>query len=465
MKAWRTYLGIVLVAAAGLNVTAPPAFAVTVTPSTRACLETAIGEAAAKRIVNARQLTALQRRALQNCEESPISSGSSAGRAEPAYWRFNWDYVTARPVKPACKSTYPLTTLPAPIDSIVSINRLGYSQPGAHATPVPHHNVSVRDLRGTGIVDENGRLLVSDRIDPIVSPGDLTVTALARNTYGRNVTTNESYPYEEWMIVLHVCGTKYMVFNHIDDIPSAWVKATQGKGVRKECNTGQDSADVCMYSYLNIPVKSGQRIGRASGRSAGWDIGAWDTARPTPGVLDPGKYTGRWATGTCVWPWFTPKLKEQVFSKFVGDKTTCGTHGHDVAATLSGVWLAKGKRDRASSEDLHIALFPSYQNDGTYRFSIGLDSGISSLPGGIYEFRGENSGLHNPAFASVTPGQVACFDTFNPSYQRDASVSRIYASMTRGSTETITIAADRNSPCGLGPYSMPSNGTQFERRT
>ena len=391
--------------------------------------------------------------------------GAGLGKGEPDYWSFNWDSVTAKPIPPTCRGAHPLTVLPVPLDSIVSINRLGYTQPGAHALPVPHHNVAARDLRGSGAVDENGRLLVSERVDPIVSPGKLTITAMARNLYQRNTTTNQAYPYEEWMIVMHVCGTKYIVFNHVDDIPKAWVKATKSKGVRKECNRGQDRAEVCMYSYLSIPVEAGQRIGRASGRSAGWDIGAWDTAKPTPGVLDPGKWTGRWATGTCAWAWFTPRIRQQAFGKFAGDTTTCGTHGHDVANSLSGVWLAVDERDRASVEDLHIALIPSYLNDGTYRFSIGYGSSIPSLPGGIYEFSANSSGLRNPAFPAVTPGQVACFDSFDDRYVRDQSVVRIYAVMSAGSTESISIAGERGGPCGPEPYAMPSDATTFERRT
>ena len=388
-----------------------------------------------------------------------------SGRGEPWYWSFNWDYVTAKPLKPACREKFPLKILPAPIGTTVSLNRLGYSQPGAHALPVPHHNVSTRDLRGTGSTDENGRLLVSERVDPIVAPGNLTLVALARNVYGSNATTKEVYEYEEWMIVLHVCGTRYVVFNHIDDIPASWVAATRAKGVRSECTVGQDNARVCMYSYLKVPVKQGTRIGRASGRSAGWDIGGWDTAKPTPGVLDPAKFTGRWATGTCVWEWFPASLKDQMFGKFVGDTSSCGTHGHDVANSLSGVWLAVGKRTFASSEDLHVALFPSYRNDGTYRFSIGFNSGIPSLQGGIYEFRAAASGLRNPTFQTVSPGQVACFDGFDPSYTADHSVTRIFATMTAGSTETLTIAGDRGGSCGTGPYAMPSGGATFERRT
>lgn len=384
---------------------------------------------------------------------------------EPSYWRFNWDYVTAKPLPPACTTKIPLTVPPTAIDQIVSLNRLGYTQPGSHALPVPHHNVATRDLRDSGAVDENGMLLVSERVDPIRSPGNLTVTALARNTYRRNVTTRQDYPYQEWMVVLHVCGTKYLVFNHIDDIPPKWIKATKGRGVRTECTRGQDQAEVCMYSYLAIPVKAGERIGRASGRSAGWDIGAWDTARPTPGVLDPGKWTGRWATGTCVWDWFPAPVREQVFAKFVGDTTTCGTHGHDVANSLSGVWLAVGQRSRASAEDLHIALVPSYRNDGAFRFSIGYQSGISSLPGGIYQFTAESAGLRNPEFTQVRPGEIACFDSFQTQFPRDQAITRIYASMSAGSTERITIAGAGDGPCGSGPYLMPDGANSFERST
>jgi len=402
------------------------------------------------------------------CLMLPIGSASASVGSqdrEPPYWHFNWDYVTARPLPPACSKVPPLSTLPVPIDSIVSLNRLGYTQPGAHALPVPHHNIATADLRGTGTVDEQGHLLVSERVDPIVSPGEVTVTALARNTYQRNATTGQVFEYEEWMIVLHLCGTRYLVLNHVDDIPAAWIKVTRAKGVRRECTVGQDRAEVCMYSYLRIPVRTGQRIGRASGRSAGWDIGAWDTARPTPGVLDPGKWTGRWATGTCPWAWFTPRIREEVYAKFVGDQTSCGTHGQDVAGTLAGVWLAVGQRDRASVEDLHIALIPSYRNDGTYRLSIGFQSGIDGLPGGIYEFRAAAAGAHNPTFDAVGPGQVACFDTFDSQYRPDPAVAAIYASMEDGATERIRIAAAPGAACGPGPYTMPERATTFERRT
>jgi hypothetical protein len=330
--------------------------------------------------------------------------------------------------------------------------------------PVPHHNIYTRDLRGTGTKDENGKLLVSERVDPIVAPGNLTITAMAQNVYPRNVTTNEVYSYEEWMIAMHVCGTKYIVFNHIDDISSAWVAATK-QATRTECVAGQDNARVCMFEGLKIAVKQGERVGRASGRSGGWDLGGWDTSQPTPGVMDPGKYTGRWATGTCAWDWFTPSLRSAVFAKFIGDKTTCGTHGHDVINTLSGVWLAVGQRSRAFSEDLHVALFPSPKNDGTYRFSIGYSSNISSLGGGIYEFQGEASGLRNPKFTSVAPGQVACFDTFNSSYTFDNSITKIFASMTAGDTEKLAIAGATGGGCGSGPYTMPSSSQTFERRT
>ncbi len=440
------------------------ATAVSLDSSTRNCLTKAVGKSATQKILNAKKLTASQQKSVNACKNSGAGSTSKPG-SEPWYFeQSNWDYLTTLPRDPKCTESYPLKLLPAPIETIVQLNRLGYSQPGAHAMPVPHHNIYTRDLRGTGSTDENGKLLVSERVDPLLSPGNLTIIAMAQNVYPRNTTTNEVYPYEEWMIAMHVCGTKHIVFNHVDDIPASWVAATK-QATRQECVAGQDNARVCMYEGLRIAVKQGERIGRASGRSGGWDLGGWDTSRPTPGVMDPGKYTGRWATGSCAWDWFTPSLRAAVFEKFIGDKTSCGTHGHDVINTLSGVWLAVGMRSRAFSEDLHVALFPSPKNDGSYRFSIGFSSNISSLGGGIYEFQGEASGLRNPKFTSVTPGQVACFDTFNSSYTFDKSITRIFASMTAGETEKLSIAGSTGGGCGSGPYTMPSGAQIFERRT
>ena len=391
--------------------------------------------------------------------------GTTSSAKEPWYFAWNYDAPTAAPRNPPCTDQYPLRQNPAAITSYTSLNRLGYTQPGAHAMPVPHHNIATQSLRGTGRTDENGHLLVSERVDPIASPADLTIIALSRNIYSRNVSTNEDYSYEEWMITAHVCGTKYISFLHIDDVPSSWLTAIKAPGVRKECNTGQDNASGCMYTYLSIPLKQGARLGRSSGRSHGWDIGGWDTSRPTPGVMDPAKYTGRWSMGACVWDWFTPAIKSQVFAMLNGDKTSCGTHGQDVANSLSGVWLAVGKRSQAPLEDLHIALVASHKNDGTYRFSIGLNSGIPSLPGGIYEFRAEASGLRNPTFASVGPGQVACFDGFDPMGRASTAVTRIFATMSAGATERLTIAGDSGGACGQGPYSMPSAAVTFERLT
>ena len=438
--------------------------AVELDASTRSCLEKLIGKSATNSIAKAKKLTAAQTRNLAKCQPGAGGSSASPG-GEPWYWGWNWDTPTALPRNPACTEAYPLKLNPAPIESYVSLNRLGFTQPGAHAMPVPHHNISTRDLRGSGTVDENGHLLVSERVDPIKSPANLTIIGLARNVYGRNVTTNETFTYEEWMIAAHVCGTKYVVFNHIDNIPASWVKATEAASVHKECNVGQDNASVCMYANLSIPVKQGDRIGRASGRSAGWDIGGWDTSRPAPGVMDPSKYTGRWAMGACVWDWFTPSIKAEVFQKFVGDKTTCGTTGFDVANTLSGTWLAIGKRNQAFIEDLHVALIPAYTNDGFYRFSIGYNSNIASLPGGVYQFAAETSGLHNPKFDAVGPGQVACFDSFVPNFKMGDGVTRIYASMTPGAIEKLTIAGDGGGSCGSAPYTMPSGAATFERST
>jgi len=403
---------------------------------------------------------------------SPMGSGSDGGMGngmsgsgqsnEPEYFTGDWGVATSKPREPKCTSATPLTVLPTPTNQIDFIWPLGYSQPGSHALPVPHHNVHVP--RETSI-DENKVERRTRLIDPVLSPGDATLVGLARNIYTTKNTSGGSATYEEYMLSLHICDSLYVVINHLDLVPESWLEAVKGSEVREECNAGQDGAEVCMWANLSVPVKAGERIGRSSGRAHGWDIGATDASRPMEHRIDPSAFTGRWAMATCVFDLFTPELKAQLSAK-INPKNTCGRVDHDYPNTLSGVWLAVGKRDWAAIEDLHIALFPKYTYDGTLRFSIGNQSKIAGLPEGIYEFTPEKSGLRNPEFTAVKPGEVACFDGLtSPIAKGNLSTTRIYATMqSSGGVETISIAGAGTGKCGDGPYSMPAATTTFERR-
>ncbi|MFM8015665.1 MAG: hypothetical protein ACKPCO_06255, partial [Actinomycetota bacterium] len=124
------------------------------------------------------------------------------------------------------------------------------------------------------------------------------------------------------------------------------------------------------------------------------------------------------------------------------------------------------QRERSAQEDLHIALFPRFTYDGRLRFSIGTETNIAGLPSGIYEFTPEKSGLRNPAFTAVKPGEVACFDDLRaPETGLKIPVTRIYATMqSSDGMETISIAGAGTGKCGNGPYVMPNDLTKFERR-
>lgn len=388
--------------------------------------------------------------------------GSGMSGGQPKNFTANWDIWTDQPREPKCTSTTPLSVLPTPVSQIDFTNPLGYSQPGAHALPVPHHNVYVAQVKS---VDEKGIARRTALIDPILAPSDATLVGLARNVYNATTTSGAAATYEEYMVSLHVCGTIYVVFNHLDDIPAAWLEATEGAGVRTECNQGQDEAEVCMWSQLEVPVQAGERLGRASGRAHGWDIGATDASRPMAERLDPGAWTPRWASAICALDLFEPALRDQMYGTLVGSGD-CGRAAFDVAGSLSGVWLAIGQRQRANQEDLHIALFPRYTYDGRLRFSIGTEANVAGLPSGIYEFTPEKSGLRNPAFTAVKPGEVACFDGLvGPESAMTLQTTRIYATMQAGGgMETISIAGAGTGKCGAGPYAMPAQVTQFERR-
>lgn len=220
-----------------------------------------------------------------------------------------------------------------------------------------------------------------------------------------------------------------------------------------------------MWSYLEVPVKAGDRIGRASGYAHGWDIGATDASKPMEHRLDPGAWSPRWASAICALDLFEPKLRDQMYGTLVGSGT-CGRADFDIPNSLSGVWLAIGKRERANQEDLHIGLFPRYTYDGRLRFSIGTESNVAGLPSDIYEFTPEKSGLRNPDFAAVKPGEVACFDGLQAKESAiKLSVTRIYATMqSDGKIETISIAGAGTGTCGSGPYTMPAQVSMFERR-
>lgn len=395
-------------------------------------------------------------------DDSGTGMAGSTKSDEPDYFMWNWDVTTTKPREPKCTSSTPLTVLPTPTSLVDFIWPLGYSQPGAHALPVPHHNVHVPEEKST---DEKGIERRTKLIDPVVSPGDATLVGLARNIYTTKSISGTKATYEEYMLSLHICGTLYVVINHLDLVPESWLAAVKQSPVREECNSGQDGAEVCMWSGLSIPVKAGERLGRSSGRAHGWDIGATDASRPMEHRIDPSAFTGRWSMATCVFDLFTPELKSQIMAK-LSPANTCGRPDFDYPNTLSGVWLAPGMRKRAAIEDLHIALFPKYTYDGTLRFSIGLQSNISGLPGGIYEFKPEKSGLRNPDFQMVKPGEVACFDGLtSPTAKEKLTTTRIYATMQSASgVETISIAGDGTGKCGSGPYSMPASATTFERQ-
>jgi len=389
------------------------------------------------------------------------SSNNQSSSNEPDYFFPNWDITTAAALAPKCTTKTPLSVLPTAVELIDFMWPLGYSQPGAHALPVPHHNVHVAKEK---TIDENGVERRSKLIDPVVAPSDATLVGLARNVYSTKTTSGQSATYEEYMLSLHVCDNLYLVFNHLDLVPSAWLDAVKGSSVREECNQGQDKAEVCMWSNLSVPIKAGERLGRSSGRAHGWDIGATDTSRPMEHRIDPAAYTGRWAMATCVFDLFTPDLKAKLYSK-ITTKDNCGRVDFDYPNTLSGVWLAVGMRERAAFEDLHIALYPKYTYDGTLRFTIGLESKVAGLKGGIYEFKPEASGLRNPAFTAVKPNEVACFDGLAGQSGMKLETTRIYATMTTaGGVETISIAGAGTGKCGDGPYTMPAQVTQFERR-
>ena len=131
---------------------------------------------------------------------------SVATSTSSAWFQGNWDVPSSTPFAPSCPAGAILTKPIADLENIKSITPLGFVQSDAHNTPVPH--LYVGGFPATGEKDSAGLAYVTKRF-PVYAPADIEISG---------VITTVTSPYTEYSIGAHVCGTKYLAFNHLDEI-------------------------------------------------------------------------------------------------------------------------------------------------------------------------------------------------------------------------------------------------------
>ena len=376
-------------------------------------------------------------------------------RGEPAWFNSTWEVATTTRVGRRCPSTTPLTHLIADLADIRTITPQGFMQPGTHNLPVPHMYYGTLPEQST---DANGVPLVSKRVD-VRAPADLVVRGVMRG----ELVSASGTPYTEYLVTASICDTLWFFTAHLGAVDPSITRAMES-APRRECSrgTGSYSGEMCIYSYLSVPIAGGAIIGRSSGYSAGFDFGLTDASKPSAGRIDPGAFPPRWASSTCHIDYYPPAMQQELRAKLIGDNG-CGQLVSDRAGTASGVWLALGQRANAFKEDLHIALARHWSERDTRVFSIGREASIPGLGSARYFFTAKTEGS-NRDFTLVKPGDVVCYDGLRREYEVDSGspIPAIYIRMTTGTVERLEIAGAPG-PCPANP-TMPASFQTFERR-
>ncbi len=373
---------------------------------------------------------------------------------EPNWFRPNWDVPTTVPIGNKCSTSAFLTNYITDLDQLESITPQGFMQPGAHAMPVPHMYYNTGAFTEK---DPNGVAYRSKLLN-IYAPADMTLYSATKST----LTNSDGYKYEEWMFSWYFCDSYWMFNAHIGWIATdvlAAIEAAPMKTCRRGGQLNNEMAD-CVYERFAYKVKAGTLWGKASGRAHGFDFGFTDASKPLPDRIDPYSHSTRWSAGLCHINYYPQVMRAKLEAKLIGNNG-CGQLVSDVAGTAQGVWLAPGKE--STMEDYHVALAKHWSDKDLLAFSVGWNSEIPEMSGGVFTFTPKSGGPNNKPFTSVRSGEVACYDNLTARTRNGESVPSIYILMTAGDTEKLTIAKGSGS-CGAGPYSMPASSQTFQRK-
>lgn len=131
---------------------------------------------------------------------------------------------------------------------------------------------------------------------------------------------------------------------------------------------------------LNIPVKSGQLIGKIGGQTL--DFAVWDMETRLAGFINPAHYTAEaWKIHTAdPLNYVSPKVKTQMLSKYIRTtKPISGKIDYDIDGRLSGTWFQRGTNGYAGKISHgqsgywsgHLVFAPNWWDPTKYIISIG----------------------------------------------------------------------------------------------
>ncbi len=347
--------------------------------------------------------------------------------------------------EPPCPAGALFTVLPVSNTAISYPTPIGNFNPPIHTVPSDHPGIY---LNTTGV--------------PLVSPGSLHITELARTSY---LVSPWRQGQNDYTVRFAVCGAIHGHFGHVTTLVDS-LSAHLTSGSCTTYNTADEQIESCRFA-VDIRVSAGEALGTVGGATAlAMDFGLYDDSHRNA-FVNPSRVHNMTLHAVCPYEYFEPTLKEYLLSH-VGDganirtdEPRCGTMEIDVAGTAQGLWVLESNPVQQGGDE---SFFVSLALDTiTPSLAQVLSIGPASLGPGLMRVSTQHSGRVNRAFSEVGADDlIYCYttDTSYPPHSYFVSLG----SDGRVSIEEI-LHGSGTSPCLNSPstWAFSANRVRFLR--
>ncbi len=342
---------------------------------------------------------------------------------------------------PSCPAA-PFSISPVADDSYDFITPLGHLNPPDHTLPSDHVYF---------ILKRDQPYPAPARPADVFAPADMRIIGVTESLFrkdGRIVN-------QDYSIDFYPCAELRGRFGHISEITVDLKRALDSADKQcQEYGTGGDGT-MCKRctARTDIPVKAGQKIGTAGGKSAAaLDVWVYDNRLPQPAYANPIRYNGgsrQTPPATCFVNYVSEPLRSVMRSRLGGmergaegrrtREPLCGEINQDVPGTLAGNWFHNGVQHNPQGWQNEMGFVHNAVDPSVEIVSVG---GIIAGPG-LWWFVPKHEGAVNREFSEVRPGEaVYCYDSTGNSGRilvRLASDTQLQAEKQDGSCGSLPL--------------------------
>lgn len=291
---------------------------------------------------------------------------------------------------PACDADRSVRALftrsPIDLDRVRETTRLAELVPPGHVLPNPHMFI---------------RTTIPAAGEPeavVRAPGDVTITSMSASWDGQ-------YGKYDYYIRFASCREVVLMVALVQDLTPALL-------ARLGPPTSCESNDECRWSNLNVRLRAGDPVGRASARYHAVALEAYDRRQEPLHRGTARRYRSEHVYLQCPLDYFTDGDPQRTGStlraRLVEGSADCGEVDQDLPGTARGAWVEHGAAPTLD-EDARVGLLRDNNATRDLVFSVGTL--VPGMPSALYRFPVDaRPGTTNQPFERVTPGRVYCYD-------------------------------------------------------